>query len=135
VANLVPTDLEALLRRRDTAAALTASGFPMAEATLATRATRGGGPPYRVFGKVPLYRWGDALEWADNRLSPPRRSSSEADVTRASIAKPPGGDCVRGSGLGQRDGNVCRGNDKPSLVDPSYIPSKKAARGPEGTLP
>jgi hypothetical protein len=28
------------------------------------RATRGGGPRYRLFGRKPLYRWGDALEWA-----------------------------------------------------------------------
>jgi hypothetical protein len=57
--------------------ALTAVGFPVRPATLATKATRGGGPAFRLFGKKPLYRWGDALDWARSRLSAPRRSTSE----------------------------------------------------------
>lgn len=69
-----PTDPDALLSRKDTAKALTAAGFPIARQTLATKATRGGGPPYSLFlGRV-LYRWGDALAWAHGSLiSPPRR--------------------------------------------------------------
>ena len=43
----IPIDPDKWLTRRDTAAALTEAGFPVAEATLATKATRGGGPPYR----------------------------------------------------------------------------------------
>jgi hypothetical protein len=35
--------------------------FPVAAASLATMVSRGGGPPYRSFGRVALYRWGDAL--------------------------------------------------------------------------
>jgi hypothetical protein len=31
-------------------------------------------------GRITLYRWGDALAWAESRLSPPRCSSSEADA-------------------------------------------------------
>jgi hypothetical protein len=77
---MIPSDPEIMLRRRDTAAALNEAGFPITEATLATKATRGGGPPYRLFGRVPLYRWGDALQWAESRLSPPMRSTSEADA-------------------------------------------------------
>jgi hypothetical protein len=73
-------DLEALLTRDATASALTAAGFPVAPKTLATKATRGGGPPFRKFGARPLYRWGDALDWAQSRLGPPIRSTSEADV-------------------------------------------------------
>jgi hypothetical protein len=76
-----PTDPDALLRRRQTAEALTAAGFKTAETTLATKATRGGGPPYRLYGKIALYRWGDALSWAQSRLSAPRCSTSEADAT------------------------------------------------------
>jgi hypothetical protein len=76
----VPEALDALLTRRDAAAALTAAGYPVARATLATRASRGGGPPYRRFGRVPLYRWGDLLTWAESRLSPPMRSTSEDDA-------------------------------------------------------
>jgi hypothetical protein len=41
---------DTLLRRKATAEALTAAGFPTAEKTLATKATRGGGPPYRKYG-------------------------------------------------------------------------------------
>jgi hypothetical protein len=77
---MIPSDPEIMLRRRDTARALNEAGYPITEATLATKATRGGGPPYRLFGRVPLYRWGDALQWAESRLSPPMRSTSEADA-------------------------------------------------------
>jgi hypothetical protein len=71
---------DALLTRSDTATALTAAGFPVKSATLATKATRGGGPPYRLFGTRPLYRWADALAWAQARLSPVVNSTSEADA-------------------------------------------------------
>jgi hypothetical protein len=80
----IPDDPDTLLTRAATAAALTATGYPTARATLATRATRGGGPPYRRYGRVPLYRWGDALAWARSRLSPPIRSTSEADALATS---------------------------------------------------
>ncbi|MDB5593739.1 MAG: DNA-binding protein [Hyphomicrobiales bacterium] len=69
---------DTLLPRDLTATSLTAAGFPITVSTLATKATRGGGPPYRLFGKKPLYRWGDALDWAQGRLSKPVRSTSEA---------------------------------------------------------
>ena len=71
--------LSTLLRRRQCAAALTAHGFPVAEKTLATKASRGGGPLYQKFGRVVLYRWGDALAWAEAQLSDPVHSSSELD--------------------------------------------------------
>jgi hypothetical protein len=67
----------ALLRRKQCAEALTAHGFPVAEKTLATKATRGGGPPYRKFGRVVLYRWDEVLAWAEAQLSGPICSSSE----------------------------------------------------------
>ena len=76
----MPYGPDALLRRRATAEALIAAGFPVRPATLATMASRGGGPPYRVFGRIPLYRLADALAWAESRLSPPRRSSSEGEL-------------------------------------------------------
>lgn len=74
---------DSLLRRRALAEALTGAGFPVTEATLATKATRGGGPPFRRFGTIPLYRWGDAIAWAEGRLSPPVRSTAELDRTAA----------------------------------------------------
>lgn len=77
---MVPENLDALLTRTQTAAALRTMGFPVADKSLATRASRGGGPPYRRFGARVLYRWGDALDWARSRLSAPVRSTSEADA-------------------------------------------------------
>ena len=75
----IPTDPAALLGRKATADALTEAGFKTSPATLATKASRGGGPIYRCFGRVPLYRWADALAWAEARLSPPQRNSSDTD--------------------------------------------------------
>ena len=74
----IPVNPETLLRRADAARALSEVGYPMARATLATLATRGGGPPYRRFGRVPLYQWGELLDWARSRLSPPMHSTGEA---------------------------------------------------------
>ena len=74
---------DALLTRDQTAAALTACGFPIKPKTLSTKATRGGGPPYQLFGPRVLYRWENALKWAQARLSAPRRSTSEGDAPRA----------------------------------------------------
>jgi len=80
MASFIPTDPNTLLTRDAAAAALTAAGYPVARATLATRASRGGGPPFRRFGVKPLYRWSDLLAWAQSRLGPPMHSTSEADV-------------------------------------------------------
>ena len=77
----IPDDPRALLTREAVAAALTAAGL-----TLATKASRGGGPQYHLFGTKPLYRWGDALQWAQSRLSPPRSSTSEAELQRGTAA-------------------------------------------------
>ena len=71
-------DIDSMLTRDAVAAALSAAGFPVSGATLATKATRGGGPPYQLFGRRPLYRWGDALEWARGRLSAPIANTSAA---------------------------------------------------------
>lgn len=64
-------DPETLLSRREAAQALTEYGFPVAEATLATKAARGGGPPYRIWGKHAVYRWDQVLAWAEGRLATP----------------------------------------------------------------
>ncbi len=52
---------DALLRRRRLAEALTARGFPITDKTLASMATRGGGPAYQLWGRFPVYRWASAL--------------------------------------------------------------------------
>lgn len=70
-------DADALLRREDTATALTEAGFRTSKATLASMACRGGGPPFYLYGRVPLYRWGDVLAWAQGRMSAPHSTTSE----------------------------------------------------------
>jgi hypothetical protein len=77
---MVPANPDTILTRAQTGAALRAAGFPVADKSLATKASRGGGPPYRRFGARVLYRWGDALAWAESRLSPPISTTSELDA-------------------------------------------------------
>jgi hypothetical protein len=78
MANQIPDDPDTLLTRDQTAVALTQAGFPVRSATLATKASRGGGPDFRLFGTRPLYRWGDALAWAHAKLTAPRRKAGGA---------------------------------------------------------
>jgi hypothetical protein len=78
----IPNHPDARMTRERTAAALTAAGFPISPRTLATMASRGGGPPYALFCGRALYRWGDALEWAQSLTALPRRSTAEADANR-----------------------------------------------------
>jgi hypothetical protein len=86
VDNLKP---DALLRRKQLAEALCVAGFPIAVATLSTMASRGGGPPFRLWGRTPLYHWGCALAWAEGRLSEPRSSTSEAVAAQPARSAPP----------------------------------------------
>jgi hypothetical protein len=76
---MVLPDPGTLLTRRQAAAALSEAGFPTAPATLARKASAGGGPPYRRYGPRVLYAWDDLEAWARSRLSAPLRSTSEAD--------------------------------------------------------
>lgn len=77
---MIPDNPDTMLTRDQDAAALTAAGFPITASTLATMATRGGGPAYRLFGRKPLYRWGDSLDWARGRLSKRIHSTSELEA-------------------------------------------------------
>jgi len=81
--NAIPENPDALLSRALTAAALTEAGYPVSKATLASKATRGGGPPYRLFGRRPLYRWNDVLAWARSRCTEPRRTSEHHSAITA----------------------------------------------------
>jgi hypothetical protein len=83
----IPDD--ALLTRNAAAAALTEAGYPTSPATLATKATRGGGPPFRRYGSRPLYKWGDALRWAQSRLGPLICNTSQPSATQTNIAATP----------------------------------------------
>jgi hypothetical protein len=76
----IPNTNDQLLTRAQTGAALRDAGFPVADKTLATKASRGGGPPFRRFGSKPLYRWSDALAWAQSKLTSFVSSTSEFDA-------------------------------------------------------
>lgn len=76
--SVIPDHVDALLSREDSARALTAAGYVTSPATLATKATRGNGPAYRIFGKRAIYRWGDLLAWAEASAAPSRCSTAEA---------------------------------------------------------
>jgi hypothetical protein len=78
----VPNDPNTLLTRTQTAHALTEAGYPTSPATLATRASRGGGPPFQKYGPRAIYRWGSSLAWAKGRLSDPVHTTSELHTAR-----------------------------------------------------
>ena len=71
---------DARLSRRDTASALTRAGFPISAATLASMASRGGGPVYALFNGRAIYRFADALAWAKGRTSAPRTTACEGQA-------------------------------------------------------
>ncbi|WP_156390478.1 helix-turn-helix transcriptional regulator [Rhizobium sp. Root1203] len=79
-------DSETLLRRSEAAALLNAAGYPIVATTLATMASRGTGPQFKRFGRVPLYRKGDLMEWAEKRSSPYGFSVSECETARTTAA-------------------------------------------------
>jgi hypothetical protein len=57
------------LSRREIAELLTNAGYPIAPATLATMATRGGGPSYVRFNGRALYDIDETLKWAESRAT------------------------------------------------------------------
>jgi hypothetical protein len=69
--NAPPTDPDIRLTRDQLAVALSAAGYPISSATLATRVSRGERPPHAVWGSRVYYRWADALDWAKNCYHPP----------------------------------------------------------------
>jgi hypothetical protein len=71
----IPDSPDALLTRDEASAALTASGYRVPTSTLQTKASRGGGPNYRLFNGRAIYRWGETLSWAQSCMMPPRRSA------------------------------------------------------------
>ncbi len=68
----------AYLLRPESADFLTERGFKTTKFTLQKYATTGGGPIYQIWGNRALYTRDDLLAWAKAKLSPPRRSTSEA---------------------------------------------------------
>jgi hypothetical protein len=84
---MADSDPDAQFTREQLANELTKAGYPTTKATLATKASRGGGPPFRKWGQRPVYRWGDALAWAQSRLGPVVTSTSELDTARCTIGE------------------------------------------------
>ena len=71
---------DTLVVRDDAATVLTEAGYPIASTTLATKASRGGGPPYKLYGRKPLYRVSDLLAWAESRCSKIVTSTSDYEA-------------------------------------------------------
>jgi hypothetical protein len=66
-------------RRREAAAYIREKhNVPCAETTLATLASRGGGPCFYLFGKIPIYPEEGLDSWVEARMGAPVRSTSEA---------------------------------------------------------
>ncbi len=70
-------DPDTRLTRDAVAAALTAAGYFISPATLASMGHRGGGPEYDLFNGRAAYRWGSSLEWAKGRVRPGGRGGSQ----------------------------------------------------------
>ena len=64
--------------RREAADYLTERGMKTSWRTLQKLATVGGGPRYRIFGNRAIYTDPDLDDWAANKMSAPRYSTSEA---------------------------------------------------------
>ena len=68
------------LRRSDAATYITERyGFPCSRQWLAKLAVIGGGPVFRKAGRYPVYEAAELERWAEARIGPPQRSSSEVD--------------------------------------------------------
>jgi hypothetical protein len=79
--NSQPSPLNASSRymRRSEAASYiqTIYGFPCSRQWLAKLAVLGGGPLYRKAGRTPIYETVELDRWAEARIGPPQRSTSE----------------------------------------------------------
>ena len=64
--------------RAEAAEYLTERGLRIAKSTLQKLASIGGGPRYRRFGHLAVYDEPDLDEWAEGRLSEPKKSTSGA---------------------------------------------------------
>ncbi len=65
-----------VLNRRDLAKYLTEAGYPIALSTLENKASKGSGPPYALWLGRALYRWGDAIAWAQDQTEAPRANGA-----------------------------------------------------------
>lgn len=70
--------MKRFLERPEAAKYCNDQGVPCTKNTLQKYATIGGGPKYRIFGNRALYTPEDIDAWIAEKLTPPRRSTSEA---------------------------------------------------------
>jgi hypothetical protein len=80
---VIPANPDTLLTRASASATLTVAGYRVSKAPLASMASRGVGPRYRLFGRQPLYRWGDLLDWVESRCHEPKRRRAQGDLAVA----------------------------------------------------
>ena len=50
------------------------------------RHTKIDGPPFSLFGRRAVYRWGDSLNWARSRLTPARNSAAEHQLQKTRLS-------------------------------------------------
>jgi len=84
--NPLDLDPDTEFTRRQLAEALSQVGFPISKGSLANMACRGNGPPFGKFRKYPIYRWGDALAWAQSLKTPASCSTAEHKAARRAQA-------------------------------------------------
>jgi len=71
------------LRRAEAAAYVTEHyGFPCSRQWLAKLAVTGGGPVFRKAGRYPIYRPDDLDRWAQARIGPAQKSTSDSGGSR-----------------------------------------------------
>jgi hypothetical protein len=70
--------VRASLSRKAAAVYIRDRGLSCTHLSLTKFAHKGGGPVYQIFGSRAVYTPEDLDAWIESKLSPPRRSSSEA---------------------------------------------------------
>lgn len=65
------------LTRPEAAKHLTERGLLITKNTLQKMATTGGGPPYQLFGNRTVYTPNNLDNWAEQKLTAPKRSTSD----------------------------------------------------------
>ena len=64
--------------RKEAADYLTALGLPITRNTLEVLACKGGGPSYSLWGNRAVYTDESLHSWVEQKLSPPRKHTSQA---------------------------------------------------------
>lgn len=124
---------DAMLLRDRTAEELNKRGFKTSTATLATKAVRGGGPPFQNLGKSAVYRWGDVVAWVLETIGEPACTTSEHRARKASPPAPqkPSPDKIAAMVEGSRRYNAAR--KASATQEPRGPPGEAAAKHDRAT--